>query len=115
MRDIWHLGCTDCDITLVRPGAEVPEPVHGGRGEEGLPAHHDHHGLPHHHGQYACLLSEILISILQVGWLGMVLYTVYADCDPITAGQVKKKDQVIKMRSIKIMITLRERDEMEAE
>ena len=55
------------------------------------------------------------ISILQVGWLGMVLYTVYADCDPITAGQVKKKDQVIKMRSIKIMITLRERDEMEAE
>ena len=26
----------------------------------------------------------------------MVLYTVYADCDPITAGQVKKKDQVIK-------------------
>ena len=24
----------------------------------------------------------------------MVLYAVYADCDPITAGQVKKKDQV---------------------
>ena len=31
--------------------------------------------------------------------MGMVLYTVYADCDPITAGQVKKKDQVIRMRS----------------
>lgn len=26
--------------------------------------------------------------------MGMVLYAVYADCDPITAGQVKKKDQV---------------------
>ena len=45
----------------------------------------------------------------------MVLYTVYADCDPITAGQVKKKDQVIRMMSMKIMITLREGGEMEAE
>ena len=26
--------------------------------------------------------------------MGMVLYAVYADCDPISAGQVKKKDQV---------------------
>lgn len=22
-----------------------------------------------------------------VGWLGMVIFSVYADCDPITAGQ----------------------------
>ena len=43
------------------------------------------------------LLSRLInIDLDQVGWLGMVLYTVYADCDPITAGQVKKKDQVIK-------------------
>ena len=41
------------------------------------------------------LLSRLInIDLDQVGWLGMVLYTVYADCDPITAGQVKKKDQV---------------------
>ena len=36
----------------------------------------------------------------------MVLYTVYADCDPITAGQVKKKDQVIRMRSMEMMAML---------
>ena len=36
----------------------------------------------------------------------MVLYTVYADCDPITAGQVKKKDQVIRMRSMEMMMML---------
>jgi len=45
----------------------------------------------------ACLLTMITMAslIIMVGWLGMVLYTVYADCDPITAGQVKKKDQVL--------------------
>ena len=30
-----------------------------------------------------------------MGWLGLVLYTVYADCDPITARQVRTKDQVL--------------------
>ena len=30
-----------------------------------------------------------------MGWLGMVLYTVYAECDPITAKQVNRKDQVL--------------------
>ena len=30
-----------------------------------------------------------------VSWLGMVMYSVYADCDPITAGQVKRKDQML--------------------
>lgn len=36
----------------------------------------------------------------------MVLYTVYADCDPITAGQVKKKDQVIRMSSYQEMMVM---------
>ena len=36
--------------------------------------------------------------------MGMVLYTVYADCDPITAGQIKKKDQVIRMSSYQEMM-----------
>jgi len=45
----------------------------------------------------ACMLTMITMAslIVMVGWLGMVLYTVYADCDPITAGQIKKKDQVL--------------------
>ena len=37
----------------------------------------------------------MIILILMMGWLGMVLYTVYAECDPITAKQVKTKDQVL--------------------
>ena len=31
-------------------GAEVLEPTHSGRGQEGLPAPYDHHGLLDHHG-----------------------------------------------------------------
>ena len=38
--------------------------------------------------------------------MGMVLYTVYADCDPITAGQIKKKDQVIRMRLMEMMMMM---------
>ena len=33
--------------------------------------------------------------ILMVGWMGMVLYAVYAKCDPITTHQVRTKDQVL--------------------
>ena len=31
-------------------GAEVLESTHSGRGQEGLPAPYDHHGLLDHHG-----------------------------------------------------------------
>ena len=37
----------------------------------------------------------MIFLILMLGWLGMVLYAVYAECDPITAKQVKTKDQVL--------------------
>ena len=30
-----------------------------------------------------------------VGWLGMVLYATYSTCDPITANQVRTRDQVL--------------------
>ena len=33
--------------------------------------------------------------MVMVGWLGMVLYATYSTCDPITAGQVRTKDQVL--------------------
>ena len=37
-----------------------------------------------------------------VGWLGMVLYSVYADCDPITAGQVGRKDQMLPLHVLHV-------------
>ena len=39
---------------------------------------------------------------LMVGWLGMVMYSVYADCDPITAGQVRKKDQMLPLHVLHV-------------
>ena len=39
-----------------------------------------------------------------VGWLGLVLYAVYADCDPLTAKTVRK--QVDKRKSLS-MITIK--------
>ena len=38
----------------------------------------------------ACYLTMTLIAFLvvMVGWLGLVLYAVYAHCDPVTAQQV---------------------------
>jgi len=45
----------------------------------------------------ACVLSLALATLLVglVGWLGLVLYAVYADCDPITAKTVRKQDQLV--------------------
>merc|ERR1719318_1481590 len=47
--------------------------------------------------QRAVRLNFILMTflIMMVGWLGMVLYAVYAECDPITTKQVRTKDQVL--------------------
>jgi len=47
--------------------------------------------------QRAVRLNFILMTLLimMVGWLGMVLYAVYAECDPITAKQVRTRDQVL--------------------
>ena len=36
-----------------------------------------------------------------VGWLGLVLYAVYADCDPLTAKTVRK--QVSKRKSLSMI------------
>lgn len=47
--------------------------------------------------QKTCLLTVTIVICLicMVGWLGLVLYAVYADCDPITAKQVRTKDQMM--------------------
>merc|ERR1711915_714591 len=47
--------------------------------------------------QRAVRLNFFLMSsiILMVGWMGMVLYAVYAKCDPITTHQVRTKDQIL--------------------
>ena len=39
-----------CDVLFLAPGTEVLESTHSGRGQEGLPAPYDHHGLLDHHG-----------------------------------------------------------------
>ena len=48
-------------------------------------------------GQRAVRYNFILMAflLLVVGWLGMVIYAVYAECDPILTKQVKKQDQLL--------------------
>lgn len=43
--------------------------------------------------KYNFLLTSCLL--VMVGWLGLVLYATYSSCDPITAHQVRTKDQVL--------------------
>ena len=43
--------------------------------------------------KYNFMMTSLLL--VMVGWLGMVLYSTYALCDPITAKQVRTKDQVL--------------------
>jgi len=43
--------------------------------------------------RYNFVLTSCLM--LMVGWIGMVLYASYATCDPMTANQVRTKDQVL--------------------
>ena len=43
--------------------------------------------------KYNFLVTSCLL--VMVGWLGMVLYATYSTCDPITASQVRTKDQVL--------------------
>ena len=33
----------------------------------------------------------MIFQVGLVGWLGLVLYAVYADCDPLTAKTVRKQ------------------------
>ena len=37
-----------------------------------------------------------------VGWLGMVMYKVYHDCDPITAKQVRTRDQMLPLHVLHV-------------
>ena len=40
-----------------------------------------------------------------VGWLGLVLYAVYADCDPLTAKTVRKQvEKKAKNQKLNILI-----------
>ena len=50
--------------------------------------------------RYNFILATILWFL--VGWLGMVMYSVYADCDPITAGQVRQKDQMLPLHVLHV-------------
>ena len=50
--------------------------------------------------RYNFILATIMW--LMVGWLRMVMYSVYADCDPITAGQVRKKDQILPLHVLHV-------------
>jgi len=45
----------------------------------------------------ACITTMFGMATLtlMVGWLGLTLYTTYVNCDPITAKQVKTKDQLL--------------------
>jgi len=45
----------------------------------------------------ACILTMLIMSflIIMVGWMGMVLYATYEECDPITVNQVRKMDQLL--------------------
>ena len=40
--------------------------------------------------------------MLMVGWLGMVMYSVYKHCDPITAGQVRTRDQMLPLHVLHV-------------
>ena len=37
-----------------------------------------------------------------VGWLGMVMYSVYRHCDPITGGQVRTRDQMLPLHVLHV-------------
>ena len=43
---------------FLAPGAEVLESTHSGRGQEGLPAPYDHHGLLDHHGGLSLIVIK---------------------------------------------------------
>ena len=40
--------------------------------------------------------------LLMVGWLGMVVYAVYVECDPITTKQVRTQDQVLPLLVLQV-------------
>ena len=46
------------------------------------------------------LISNTMM--LMVGWLGMVMYKVYHDCDPITAKQVRTRDQMLPLHVLHV-------------
>ena len=89
-----RLGATTCHYSVA--GAAVPVPANPSGGKEGLSLHHVPDGLTNPYGKpslpqrNSCQKSLQCSTLLfQVGWLGMVLYAVYQNCDPITAGQVQ--------------------------
>ena len=43
-----------------------------------------------------------LSLMLMSGWLGMVMYSVYRDCDPITARQVRTRDQMLPLHVLHV-------------
>ena len=42
-----------------------------------------------------CNFAISNVLMLMAGWLGMVMYSVYRKCDPITANQVRTRDQML--------------------
>merc|ERR1712012_1021827 len=43
-----------------------------------------------------------MILILCVGWMGLVLWAVYGDCDPIAGHQIKKADQLLPLLVLQV-------------
>jgi len=47
-------------------------------------------------------LTTTMILILCVGWMGLVLWAVYGDCDPIAGHQIKKADQLLPLLVLQV-------------
>lgn len=51
---------------------------------------------------YACLVSTSIYFVL-VMLLGLVMYSKYMTCDPISAGKIEKKDQLVPFYTMDIL------------